>query len=256
VSHDQLEGRNPVLECLQRGQRTVHRIWLDRGARPDPRVSRILKLAERRGVKIERVDRKRLDRMAEGRVHNGVVAHVDEVAVWTAAGLLSHQLEVGIEPFWVLADGLSYEHNLGAVMRSALGFGANGLVIPTRRGASLSPVVQRVSMGAVEVVPVVRESLFAVLKTLKKAGIPTVGADMGGQPMTQARLSGPLALVMGAEGRGLSPKLREKVSRVVSVPLAGGLESLNVSVATAVLMYEKRRQDGWFEPQAPSPVDV
>jgi len=247
MAHDRLEGRNPVLECLQRGQRDVHRIWLDAGARPDPRISRILELASRRKVKIDRVDRKRLDRMAEGRVHNGIIAEVDEIAVWSAAGLLSHQLEVGVEPFWILADGLSYEHNLGAVLRSALGFGANGLVIPTRRGASLSPVVQRVSMGAVEVVPVVRESLFAAIKTLKKAGIPTVGADMGGEPMGQARLDGPLALVMGAEGRGLSPKLREKCQRIVSIPLAGGLESLNVSVATALLMYEKRRQDGWFE---------
>lgn len=246
MGSDRLEGRNPILECLQRSKRDVHRIWLDQGAKADPRIARILELAGRRKVPVQRVDRKRLDRMAEGRVHNGIIAEVDEIPVWTSASLLAHQLEHGIEPFWVLADGLSYEHNLGAVLRSALGFGANAVVIPTRRGASLSPVVQRVSMGAVEEVPVVRESLFAVLKNLKKAGIPAVGADMGGHSMTQTRMDGALALVMGAEGRGLSPKLREKCHRIVSIPLAGNLESLNVSVATALLMYEKRRQDGWF----------
>jgi len=246
--HERLEGRNPVLECLVRGKREVFRIYLDQGARTDQRIGRILELAKRRSVRIDRVDRRRLDQMAEGRVHNGIVADVEPVTTWTAAALLDHQFRHGIEPFWVLADGLSYEHNLGAVLRSALGFGANALVVPTRRGAPLSPVAQRVSMGAIEEVAVVRESLFAALKALKKAGVPTVGADMGGVPMAQARLTGPLGLVMGAEGRGLSSKLREKVTRVVSIPLAGGLESLNVSVATAVLMYEKRRQDGWFEP--------
>jgi len=246
-AREQLEGRNPVLECLVRGKREVHRIFLDQGARTDARIGRIVSLAKRRGVRIDRVDRRKLDKLAEGRVHNGIVAEVEPVALWSASSLLEYQLAHDIEPFWVLADGLSYEHNLGAVLRSALGFGANAVVVPTRRGAPLSPVAQRVSMGAVEEVPIVRESLFAALKVLKKAGVPSYGADMGGVPMGKARLSGPLALVMGAEGRGLSSKLRDKVTGVVSIPLAGGLESLNVSVATAVLMYEKRRQDGWFE---------
>lgn len=246
-STEQLEGRNPVLECLLRDKRAVHHIWLDQGARSDARVSRILQLAERRKVKVDRVDRRRLDKMADGRVHNGIVAHVEPIEQWSAASLLQHQFSNGIEPFWILADELAYEHNLGAILRSAMGFGANALVLPTRRGAPLSPVVARVSMGAVEEVPVVRESLFAALKTLKKAGVPSYGADMGGKPLQEARLSGPVALVMGGEGRGLSSKLREKCSGVVSIPLAGKLESLNVSVATAVLMYEKRRQDGWFD---------
>ena len=149
----------------------------------------------------------------------------------------------GEVPFLVLADGLSYEHNLGAVLRSSLGFGVNGVIVPTRRGASISPVVQRVAMGAAEVVPVVHEGLFAALKHIKRAGIPVVGADMGGASIGTCRLSGALALVLGAEGRGLSPKLREKCDRIVSIPLAGSLESLNVSVAAAILMYEKRRQD-------------
>lgn len=243
---DQLEGRNPVLEALSRGRRKVKRIWLDRGAKTDRRIGTILELAEAQRIPTARVSRQELDSRAEGRVHNGIIAHAEPLPEFSAKALLDHLFDSGDDPFLVLADGLSYEHNLGAILRSGLGFGVNGVFVPTRRGAALTPVVQRVAMGAAEVVPVVRESLFAALKPIKRAGIPVVGADMGGIPLHEARLSGPLALVMGAEGSGLSSKLREKCDTIVSIPLAGQLESLNVSVAAAVLMYEKRRQDGWF----------
>jgi len=243
---DQLEGRNPVLEALQRNRRKVYRIWLDSGAKPDSRVRRILEMAGQRGVPVQRVDRAKLDKRAEGRVHNGVIAHAEPLVQWTATGLLQHLLTQKQAPFIVVADELAYEHNLGAILRSSLGFGVDGLFLPSRRGAGLSPVVQRVSMGAVEEVAVVRESLFSSLKQIKKAGIPLVGADMGGRSIAEVDLSGPLALVMGAEGRGLSDKAKQRCDRIVSIPLAGGLESLNVSVAAALVMYEKRRQDGWF----------
>ncbi len=244
---DQVEGRNPVLECLVRGKRAVHRVWLDRGAKADRRISRIVELAERRSVLVERVDRRRLDNLAQGRVHNGVIASVDPIESWSVTALVDHIFATGADPFLLVADGLAYEHNLGAMLRSALGFGVNGVVLPTRKGATLSPVVQRVAMGAVEELPVAREGLYSALKVLKRVGIPTVGADMGGQPLGQARLEGPLALVLGEEGRGLTSQLRDRCDRVVSIPLRHGLESLNVSVAAAVLMYEKRRQDGWFD---------
>jgi 23S rRNA (guanosine2251-2'-O)-methyltransferase len=240
---DRLEGRNPVLECLSRGRRAVHRIWLDRGAGRDHKVERILALAEERGVRLEHVDRERLDRMTEGRVHNGIVAEVDPIPDWTSEALLDVLHAEGRDPFFVLADGLQYEHNLGAVLRTALGFGVSGVVLPTRRGAPLSPVVQRVAMGAVEEIPIVRESLFVTLRHLAKAGIPVVGADMDGEPLGAVDLRGPLAIVLGEEGSGLSSKLRERCDRIVSVPLGGGLESLNVSVAAGILLYEKRRQE-------------
>jgi len=246
---ERLEGRNPVLECLQRGQRTVHRVWVDRGAGDDPRIARILSMAERRRIKVTASDRRTLDRMAEDRVHNGVIAEVDAVALWTTAALLDHLHETNREPLLVFADGLQYEHNLGAVLRSSLGFGVSGVVLPTRRGAALSPVVQRVSMGAVEAIPIVREGFFGALKVARKAGLRRIGADMGGVPLGQVDLRGPVALVLGEEGRGLSSKVRERCDTIVSIPLRGGLESLNVSVATAVLLYEKRRQDGWYAPK-------
>jgi len=243
---DQLEGRNPVLECLARGRRPVRKIWLDQGAKRDDKIARLLALASERGVPVARVPRAKLDQMAAGRVHNGVIAEAEPLATLTTLALLDAVFDAGRMPFVLLADQVQYEHNLGAILRSALGFGVDGLVVPTRRGASVSPVVQRVSMGAVEEVPVVHEGLFAAIKHLKRAGVPIVGADMDGVPLGEARLQGALALVMGGEGRGLSPTLRKHCDAIVSIPLHGGLESLNVSVAATVLMYEKRRQDGWY----------
>lgn len=237
----QLEGRNPILECLQRGRREVRRIWVDERAGDERRLATILGLANKRGVPIEAVTRKDLDARADGRVHNGIIARVEAVRTWKMGAFLDQLAEPA--PFFVFADELSYEHNLGAILRSALGFGVDALVLPSKRGAGISPVVQRVSMGAVEEVPIIRESLYAALKLTKKAGIPIVGADMAGEPADSLDLTGPLALIMGGEGRGLPDGLKQRCDRLVSIPLDGGLESLNVSVAAALLMYEKRRQD-------------
>lgn len=248
---DQLEGRNPVLEALVRGRRAVRRIWIDRGARPDPRVTRIHELAAASGVQILPKDRRDLDASAEGRVHNGVIAWADPLPQLTVAQLLDRTFASGQDPLILLCAELSYEHNLGAILRSALGFGVHGVVVPTRRGAALSPVVQRVAMGAAEEVPVVRESFHSAAKHLQKAGLPLVAADHGGTPIGQARLAGPMALVLGGEGAGLSSSQRARCDRVVTIPLGGELESLNVSVATAVLLYEKRRQDAWYESTPP-----
>ncbi len=244
---DQLEGRNPVLECLLRARRRMHRIWLDVGARPDPKIDQILSLASAAKVKVERVPRAQLDKLTDGRVHNGIVAHAEALPSYTTRQLLDHLFEQGKDPFLVLADEVNYEHNLGAILRSALGFGVDGLILPTRRGADVSSVVQRVSMGAAEVVPIVYESLSSALKPIRDAGIRVVGADMDGTSCFQSELRGSVALVLGGEGKGLTSTLRSRCDAITSVPLAGGLESLNVSVAGALIMAEKRRQDGWFK---------
>lgn len=243
---EQLEGRNPVIEVLRRARRRVHVVRIDLGARPDPKIAEICELAAKAGARVERVERNVLDRIAEGRVHQGVIAEADALADWTTREVLDAAFQTPHAPLFVLADEVNYEHNLGAILRSCLGFGVHGLILPTRRGAGLGPVVQRVSMGAAEEVPVVREGLSAALKPLSDAGVRILGADAGGTPMHQARLTGPVAFVMGGEGKGLSPTLARKCDEVVSIPLAGGLESLNVSVAAAILLYEKRRQDGWY----------
>jgi len=242
---NQLEGRNPILECLQRNRRDIHHLWVDERAKPERRLEEIVSLARARGIAIDPVPRRDLDRRADGRVHNGIIARVDPPKTWKTGDLLNSITSQS--PFLILCDELTYEHNLGAILRSSLGFGVDGLFLPTRRGAQLSPVVQRVAMGAVEDVPIVRESMYSALKQVKRAGIPIWGADMSGRPADEVDLSGPIALVMGGEGRGLSSGLKQRCDGLVSIPLSGGLESLNVSVAAALLMYEKRRQDRALE---------
>jgi 23S rRNA (guanosine2251-2'-O)-methyltransferase len=242
---EQLEGRNPVVEALRRQRRRVVRVLIDVGARPDPRIAEIERLAAEVGAKVERVERRQLDKLADGRVHQGVIADAAAMPQLTMRQVMDEVYEAGRDPFFVLADEVVYEHNLGAILRSCLGFGVDALVLPTRRGAGVGPVVQRVAMGAAEVVPVVNEGLSSALKPIRDAGIRVIGADAGGAPVGSVDLRGPLALVLGGEGKGLSDTLRKRCDVVVSIPLAGALESLNVSVAGAVLMYEKRRQDGW-----------
>ena len=239
---DQLEGRNPVFEALSRNKRRVHEILLDERARPGGKIDGILGLARKRGVAVKRVPRKVLDRMARGDVHNGIIARAEPLPSHSVNSLLAELRQRGEDPFLVLADEISYEHNLGAILRSGLGAGVHGVVVPVRRGKGLSPVVQRVAMGAAEEVHLVREGLPSAQKKCRKEGLLVVGADMDGEPCWDLDLTGPLALVLGGESKGLSPTLRKRCDHVVRVPLAGGLESLNVSVTAAVLMFERARQ--------------
>lgn len=239
---DQLEGRNPVYEALVRKRRRVLKILLDERARPNPKLDAILKLAHQQGVKVERAPRSRLDRLCKGDVHNGILAKAEPLASHSVNSLLSEIRSRGEDPFLVLADEISYEHNLGAILRSSMGAGVHGVVVPVRRGKGLTPVVQRVAMGAAEEVALVREGLPAAQKRCRKEGLLVVGADMDGQPYWELDLTGPLALVVGGESKGVSPTLRKRCDHIVSVPLEGGLESLNVSVTAAVLMFERMRQ--------------
>ncbi len=240
---DQLEGRNVVLEALRRERRQVTRIALDAAARPNEKLTEILTLASRYGVKLERMSRDKLDQLSEAEVHNGIIAEAEPLPGWTVAARLDAVLEAGAHPFFVLVDEVHYEHNLGAVLRSALGAGVHGVVVPVRRGKGLTAVVQRVAMGAAEEVPLIREGLSSALATLRRAGVRVVGADMDGEPCWDVPMTGPLALVFGGEDKGLSPTLRDRCDAIARVPTEGDLESLNVSVSAAVLMFEKVRQD-------------
>lgn len=240
---EQLEGRNVVIEALRRGRRTVRQILIDQRAKPDRKLEEIQRLARNKKIKVSFVDRNKLDKMAVGGVHNGVIAKAEPLPQMTTQQLIDEVLDRGEYPFLVLADEIQYEQNLGAIMRSALGAGVHGVIVPHRRGASISPVVNRVSMGGAEAVPLIREGISSALKQIKKAGIPIIGADMGGQSMWNTPMKGALALILGGESKGLSPTLKNKCRHIVSVPLQGDLESLNVSVTAGILMFEKCRQD-------------
>ena len=240
--YDQLEGRNIVLEALEREVRPVLRIVLDERTKPHPKINRIVDLANKRGIPVFEAAREVLDLASITGVHNGVLAEAEQLPGWTITSRLNHCLERGVDPFFVLVDEVNYEHNLGAILRSAMGAGVHGVVIPTRRGKGLTAVVQRVAMGGAEAVPVIREGLPACLKVLRRAGVRIVGADMDGDPLWDVPMSGPLAIVLGGEDKGVTHTLRDRCDAIVSVPLAHGLDSLNVSVTAGILMYEKVRQ--------------
>lgn len=219
-----------------RGRRVVHHIWLDAGARPDEKVTRILALGAGR---ITRVERALLDRMSLTGVHNGVIAEAEPFPEYRVSDIL----DTVPEPFLVLVDEVQYEHNLGAILRSALGAGVDAVVIPVQRGKGMSPVVQRVSMGGAEAVPLIREGISSALATIRRAGIPIVGADMGGVAPWEVPLTGALAIVLGGEDKGLTDPVRKRCDHIVGVPLQGELESLNVSVTAGVLFFERVRQE-------------
>jgi 23S rRNA (guanosine2251-2'-O)-methyltransferase len=240
---DQLEGRNLVIEVLKRRRRRVFKIMLDERSKPNPKIRELLSLAEARGVNLRRVDRRKLDEISMTGVHNGVIAIAEPHPRYTVRERLNMLFEQRIDPFFILADELNYEQNLGAILRSAMGAGVHAVVVPTRRGKGLTPVVQRVAMGGAEEVPVIREGLSSALKILRKEGIRIVGADMDGAACWSVPMTGPLALVMGGEHKGLTSTLRNRCDAIASVPLAHGLDSLNVSVTAGILMFEKVRQE-------------
>jgi len=242
MSQVQIEGKNPVIEALQRRRRRVHRVLVDQQSREGDKIRHLLKLAEECGVPIEWVQREVLKKMTSGRVHNGVVALAEPLPQYTVQSLVEHAFSQTDSPLLVLADEIVYEHNLGAILRSAMGAGAHGLIIPNRRGTGVSPVVARVAMGGAEEVPVVRAGILSALKRVRKSGFRIVGADMGGGDYWKVDFTGPVAIVLGGESKGLSEPIQKRCDAVASVPLQNGLESLNVSVTAGVLLFERLRQ--------------
>ncbi len=255
MTTDQLEGRNVTLEALRRRRRRVLRVWLDDRAKQKGKIAELLHKAARDNIPVRRVPRHQLDRMSQSRVHNGVIAEAEPLPAFSTHGLLADLDRREEAPFLVLLDEVSYEHNLGAVMRSALGAGVHGVIVPVRRGKGLTAVVQRVAMGGAEEVPLIREGLSSSLAQIRRAGIPVIGAAAGGTPPWELNLTGPVAFVLGGEDKGLTSTLRRKCDAVAGIPLRGNLSSLNVSVAAAVLMFEKVRQDAGRHTGAPELPD-
>ncbi len=239
---DQLEGRNPVFEALNRNRRRVLQILVDERARPVGKLESILELARKRGVEVTSTSRPELDSMAVGGVHNGVIALAEPLPAWTVSSRLHYLEERGLEPLFIAVDEAQYEQNLGAILRSALGAGASALVVPTARSRGCSPVVQRIAMGAAEEVPLIREGISSSLAHLKRRGLRIIGAARGGRPPWEADLTGPLVLVLGGEDKGLSATLRRRCEELVGIPLLGDLSSLNVGVSAGVLLFERVRQ--------------
>ncbi len=233
-------GRNPVSEAIKSG-RTIDKILMQKDA--EGSAKKIASMARERGLMLQYVDKIVLDKLCPGRPHQGVAAFAAAHDYAELEDVLEAAREKGEDPLLVVLDGLEDPHNLGAVLRSADGAGAHGVIIPARRAVGLTETVAKASAGAIEYVPVVKTAnIAAMLEKLKGLGIWTAAVDMDGEPYSSARLSGPLAIVIGAEGSGVSRLVKEKCDFVVSIPMRGRVNSLNASNAAAVVLYEAERQ--------------
>ena len=211
-----------------------------------------MKLAKERKLVIREVDRKKLDEICMpfghgGKTanHQGIIAYAAGVEYCTVEDILTAAKEKGEDPFVIVLDGIEDPHNLGSIIRSAECAGAHGVVIGKRRSASVTAAAVKASAGACEYMKIARVvNISGAIQELKKAGCWVAGADMSGKPMGTQNLSGAIALVIGNEGEGLSKLVRENCDMTVSIPMRGRIDSLNAGVAAAILMFEKRRQDG------------
>ncbi len=242
-------GRNPVKEAIKSG-RSIDRILVTK--EHDGSLNEILDLARDAKLVIRDVDRAKLDEICmpfghNGRTgnHQGIIAYIPGVEYCELSDILDYAREKGEDPFIVLLDGIEDPHNLGSIIRSAECAGAHGVVITKRRSASVTAAVVKTSAGATEHMHIAKVvNLAGAIDRMKDEGIWIAGADMDGEPMYKANLKGPFALVIGAEGAGISRLVKDKCDFCVSIPLKGSMESLNAAVAAAVIMFEKVRQEG------------
>ncbi|MBD3657829.1 23S rRNA (guanosine(2251)-2'-O)-methyltransferase RlmB [Marinobacter sp.] len=235
-------GWHAVEAVLKREPDRLQQVWIQTG-RQDKRVKSITDSLDELGVRWSVVHRKELDERVAG-VHQGVVAAVSESREWSEDDLLAHMASPGVTPFLLILDGVTDPHNLGACMRTADAVGVQAVVVPKDKSASLTPVARKVACGAAETVPLVRvTNLARFLRSLQDAGVWLIGtAGEAAGTLYEADFRGPVALVMGAEGKGMRRLTREHCDLLVKIPMFGHVDSLNVSVATGVCLYEALRQ--------------
>ena len=236
-----IEGRNAVLEAFRSGK-TIDRLFVLDGCQDGP-VRTIVREAKKHDTIVNFVPKDRLDSMSETGHHQGVMAYAAAYEYAEVEDILKIAEEKGEPPFLFLLDGIEDPHNLGAIIRTANLAGAHGVIIPKRRAVGLTATVARTSAGALNYTPVAKvTNMAATIEDLKKRGIWFVCADMGGESMYRLNLTGPIGLVIGNEGEGVSPLVKEKCDMIASIPMKGAIDSLNASVATGVLAYEIVRQ--------------
>lgn len=242
-------GKHSLLEAMRAG-RTINKIWVAEGAQKHL-TQPIIAEAKKHGVIVQFVDKRKLDQMAPGLQHQGVVAQVAPYAYVEIEDLLQKAEERGEPPFLLILDEIEDPHNLGSILRTAECTGVHGVIIPKRRSASITATVSKTSAGAVEYVPVARvTNLAQTMELLKESGVWIVGTDVDAQQEMYAAgqvLTGAVAIVIGNENKGIGRLVREKCDVLLKLPMAGRLNSLNASVAAGVMMYEvlrKRRAEG------------
>ena len=238
---EQIEGRNAVLEAFRSGK-CVDKLFILDGCQDGP-VRTIAREARKTDTIINYVSKERLDQLSETRAHQGVIAQVAAYEYSTVEEILARAEEKGEPPFLILLDNVEDPHNLGAIIRTANLAGAHGVIIPKRRAVGLTSTVAKTSAGAINYTPVAKvTNIVRTIEELKEKGIWFVCADMGGETMYDLNLTGPMGLVIGNEGEGVSRLVREACDFAASIPMKGDIDSLNASVAAGVLAYEIVRQ--------------
>lgn len=240
---NKIEGRNAVLEALRAGK-PIDKLYVLDGC-PDGPVRTIIREAKKGDTIINFVKKERLDQLSETGHHQGVIAMAASYEYATVEDILEKAREKGEAPFIFVLDNIEDPHNLGAMIRTANLAGAHGVIIPKRRAVGLTPTVARTSAGAINYTPVAKvTNLKQTMEQLKKEGMWFVCADMDGTPYYQMDLKGPMGLVIGNEGEGVSRLIKETCDFVASIPMKGDINSLNASVAAGVLAFEIARQRG------------
>ena len=240
---NKIEGRNAVLEALRAGK-PIDKLYVLDGC-PDGPVRTIIREAKKGDTIINYVKKERLDQLSETGHHQGVIAMAASYEYATVEDILEKAREKGEAPFIFVLDNIEDPHNLGAMIRTANLAGSHGVIIPKRRAVGLTPTVARTSAGAINYTPVAKvTNLKQTMEQLKKEGMWFVCADMDGTPYYQMDLKGPMGLVIGNEGEGVSRLIKETCDFVASIPMKGDIDSLNASVAAGVMAFEIARQRG------------
>ena len=240
-NENMIEGRNAVLEALRSGK-PVDKLFVLDGCLDGP-VRTIVREAKKHDTLVQFVDKDRLTQLSQTGRHQGVIAYTAAYEYAQVEDMLALAKERGEDPFLILLDDIEDPHNLGAIIRTANLAGAHGVIIPKRRAVGLTATVAKTSAGAINYTPVAKvTNLTKTMKELKEKGLWFVCADMGGESMYKLNLTGPIGLVIGNEGEGVSRLVKETCDFVASIPMKGDIDSLNASVATGVLAYEIVRQ--------------
>ena len=246
LSEGIIEGRNAVIEALRAG-RNLDKVYIQKGEKEDSTLGHIASKARQQGAVVVEADRRKLDNMSITHSHQGVIAVTAVKEYSTVEDILAIARERNEQPFIIICDEISDPHNIGAIIRTAEAAGAHGIIIPKRRSAGITAIVEKTSAGAVEHMAVARVSnLVSAINELKKSGVWVYGTAAGGSSdLWKTDFSGPVALVVGSEGSGMSHLVAESCDFTVGIPMVGKVSSLNASVAASLVIYEvfRRRID-------------
>ena len=236
-----IEGRNPVIEAIK-NDREIDKIMISNSAK-EGSIKKIIAMAKEKNLVVQYVDKNKLDEISTSHAHQGVIAQVSEYKYYELDELIASAKEKSEHPFFIILDEITDPHNLGTIIRTAAAVGAHGVIIPKRRSVHITPTVAKASAGAVEYVPVCKvTNIVNTIKKLKEEGLWIAAADMDGQPFYEQDLTGPIGLVIGSEGFGISRLVKQNCDFTVKMPMVGNVTSLNASVAGGILLYEIFRQ--------------